>query len=458
MKPAESARPTVLVLDDEKNIRASIEIALEPEGYHVLSAHDAASAMRTLHERVVDLLLLDIRLGEVDGLAFFRKLQGEGIDVPVIFISGNATLTEAAHAVKLGGFDFLEKPFTAEKLAVSVRRCLEYAQLQRRLYGSEALARVPQIVGESAGIKKLVAEALRVAQTSASVLIMGESGTGKELVANSIHANSPRHAAPFIKVNCSAIPESLIESELFGHERGAFTGATGVRRGLFESAHRGTIFLDEIADLSLAAQAKILRVVQSGEIQRVGSDRRMQVDVRILAGTHKDLRQAVIEKRFREDLFYRLNVVPLRVPPLRERAEDIPLLVRHFNKQLCEKNNLREKEIDDEVLVELKRFTWPGNVRELINTIERMLIMSGTRIVSADLPEEIMEATATTTDSCGTSTLKAFRDNAERDFILDTLRKHAGNISQSALALNVRRTYLHRRMAQLGITKRDYFG
>jgi two-component system, NtrC family, nitrogen regulation response regulator NtrX len=451
-------QPTILVLDDEKNIRRSIEIALEQEGMHVLSAHDPAAALRMLSERVIDALILDIRLGEVDGLAFFRKLQAEGLSVPTVFISGHATLSEAAQAVRIGGFDFLEKPFSAEKILVTVQRCLEHASLRNRLARIDMQDASCLIVGDSPAIRQIIAEALRVAATHASVLIAGESGTGKELVANTIHAHSARKGGPFVKVNCSAIPENLIESELFGYERGAFTGATSGRRGLFESAHRGTLFLDEIADLSLSAQAKILRVVQSGEVQKLGSERTTLVDVRIVAGTHKDLRQAVVEGRFREDLFFRLSVVPLRVPPLRERAEDIPLLVSFFIKQLCEKNNLRQKEIDDDVFDELKRFAWPGNVRELGNVVERMLIMSGERITIADLPEEIFEPAGATLQARNASTLKEFRDKAERDFILEIIRKHAGNISQSALELGVRRTYLHRRLAQLGITKKDYFG
>jgi len=456
MTAVDAMKPTVLVLDDEKNIRGSIEIALEPEGYHVLSAHDAASAMRTLHERVVDLLLLDIKLGEIDGLTFFKKLQIQGMDVPVIFISGNATLTEAAQAVKLGGFDFIEKPFTAEKLAVSVRRCLEYTQLQRRLQGSEALSRVPEIVGDSPGIQKLVGDALRVAGTNASVLISGESGTGKELVANSIHAHSPRHDGPFVKVNCSAIPENLIESELFGHERGAFTGATGAKRGLFEVANRGTIFLDEVADLALPAQAKILRALQSGEIQKVGSERGVKVDVRVLSGTHKDLKKAIANGSFREDLYYRLNVVPLRIPSLRERADDIPLLVSVILQRLCAKNNLKEKHIDEDVLWEMRRYSWPGNVRELENVLERMLIMSGERITVMSLPDELFttEAEPSNTDS----SLREYRDKTEREYIIATLRKYHGNVTQAAVELGVRRPYLHKRMGVLGISKRDIYG
>ena len=447
---------TVLVLDDEKNIRRSIEIALAPEGMHVITAHDPAAALRVLHERIVDLLILDIRLGEIDGLTFFRKMQADGFNAPVIFISGNATLTEAAQAVKIGAFDFLEKPFSAERLVVAVRRCLEFTRMKERLQLIEARHPSMEIVGDSPAIRKVIADALKVASTHANVLITGESGTGKELVANTIHANSERREGPFVKVNCSAIPETLLETALFGHETGAFTGASGNRRGLFETAHRGVIFLDEVADLSLAAQAKILRVVQNGELQKVGSEKTIQVDVRVLSGTHKDLRRCVAEGRFREDLFYRLNVVPIRVPSLRERPEDIPLLARVFARRLCEKNNIREKPIDEDVLTELKRYDWPGNVRELQNVMERVIIMSGASVSTLDLPEEIVSGDETSAGRDTGSALRTFRDAAERDFILATLKRHNGNISQAAIELGVGRTYLHRRLHVLKLSKKDW--
>jgi two-component system nitrogen regulation response regulator NtrX len=313
------------------------------------------------------------------------------------------------------------------------------------------------IVGESQAIKQVVSEALKVAKTQANVMITGESGTGKELIANTIHAQSDRREGPIIKVNCSAIPEQLLESELFGYEKGAFTGAVTGRKGFFEMAHRGTIFLDEVADLSLPAQAKILRVLQNGEIQKVGSEKVVKVDVRVISGTHKDLKQAVGDGHFREDLYYRLNVVPIRVPSLRDRADDIPLLVRFFAQQLCAKNNLKEKLIDDEVLLEMQRYPWPGNVRELQNALERMLIMSGDTVVASDLPEEILVVPDDLAEQSGRSALKDFRDNAERDFIVNAIRKSNGNITQAAIELGVRRTYLHKRLAVLKITKKDFF-
>jgi len=449
-------RATVLVLDDEKNIREAVGIALGQEGLHVIGAHDAASALRTLHERIIDLLIIDIQLGDIDGLSFFRRVRADGFGTPAIFISGHATLTEAARAVQIGGFDFLEKPFSAEKIAVTARRCLEMSAIKERLRLIEGRSGPRDLIGDSQPIQQLISEALKVAPTQANVQICGESGTGKELVASTIHANSGRRDAPFVKVNCSAIPDTLLESELFGYEKGAFTGAHTSKRGLFEVAHRGTLFLDEVADLSGAAQAKLLRVLQNGEIQKVGSERSTQVDVRILSGTHKDLKQAILDGRFREDLYYRLNVVPIRVPALRERAGDIPLLITHFAQRICEKHNLKPKLIDHDVVRELQRHAWPGNVRQLQNVLEHMLIMSGEQVSIHDLPEEMLAQNDAGVSS-RPSALKAFRDSAERDYVIASLKRNRGNVSQSAIELGVGRTYLHRRMAVLKITRRDFF-
>jgi two-component system nitrogen regulation response regulator NtrX len=448
-------RPVVLVLDDEKNIRRSIEVVLEQEGLRVIGAHDAGSALRALHEQIVDVLIVDIQLGDIDGLTFFKKVKADGCAVPTIFISGHATLTEAAEAVKIGGFDFLEKPFSAEKIAVTVMRCLELSAIKERLRLAEAQGGPKDIVGESHSVKKVLAAALKVADTQASVLISGESGTGKELIANAIHAHSARRSGPMVKVNCSAIPDTLLESELFGHEKGAFTGAATAKRGLFEVAHRGTLFLDEVADLSLAAQARVLRALQSGEIQKIGAERIIKVDVRVLSATHKDLREAISHGRFREDLYYRLNVVPIKLPSLRERPEDIPPLVTFFAKRVCLRHNIRPKHIDDDVMLELQQYRWPGNVRELQNVVERMLIMSGERVSLGDLPLEVQSDDDATLR--GPSTLKAFRDNAERDFIIEVMRKHHGNVSQAAIELGVGRSYLHRRLGILQIAKKDFF-
>jgi two-component system nitrogen regulation response regulator NtrX len=449
--------PTILVLDDEKNIRRAIELALGPEGMRVLAAHDPASALRFLQERIIDLFILDIKLGEIDGIEVFKIAQSAGFEVPTLFISGNATLTQAVEAVKIGALEFLEKPFSAERLVVAVKRCLEFSALRERLRLSEARHGPETLIGDSPVIKKVIAAALKVARTGANVLISGESGTGKELVANAIHAHSDRQTMPFVKVNCSAIPENLIESELFGYLKGAFTGAGASKRGLFEVANRGTIFLDEVADLSMSAQAKILRVVQSGEMQKIGAEETITVDVRVLSGSHKDLKAQVAAGLFREDLYYRLNVVPIRVPSLRERPDDIPLLARFFARRVCEKNNIKERAIDDDVLSELRRYPWPGNVRELQNVMERIVTMSGERITLLDIPEEIVAVEDLPENRHAGSPLREFRDKAERDFILATLKRNLGNISQSALELGVGRSYLHRRLAVLGTAKKDWF-
>lgn len=453
----DSAQPVVLVLDDEKNICKAIALALGQEGMHVITALDVASALRTLHERIVDAVIVDIRLGEIDGLSFFKRMQADGFTAPAIFISGHATLTEAAQAVKIGGYDFLEKPFSSDKLITTVRRCLDMSALRTQLALAASQGSSGEIAGQSAAIRKVTVDIARVAKSHANVLITGESGVGKELVANSIHARSDRAGQAFVKVNCSAIPDSLIESELFGHERGAFTGATAHKKGLFEVAHRGVIFLDEIADLSLAAQAKILRVLQNGEVQKVGSEAVTKVDVRVLSGTHKDLKKAAAEGRFREDLFYRLNVVPIRVPALRERIEDLPELIAVLARQLSKKNNIKEKPIDEEVVAELQRYAWPGNVRELQNVLERMMVMSGEQITVLDVPEEILSAADAGEERHDSSALKDFRDRSERDFIIATLKRNKGNISQSASDLGIRRTYLHKRLSVLRIGKKEYF-
>lgn len=446
------ARSTVLVVDDEKNIRESIKIVLAADGVDVLSAHDAVSAWRALQETIVDALIVDIRLGAVDGLSFFKSLQADGLSIPTIFISGQATLTEAAQAVRIGAFDFIEKPFTSEKLAIVVKRCLEHATLTKRVRMMESQLATTEIIGDSPSIRQVLADAMKVAPTNANVLIQGESGTGKELLANMIHTHSRRREQPVIKVNCSAVPENLVESELFGYEKGSFSGAALSKKGFFEMAHRGTLFLDEVADLSLAAQAKILRALQNGEIQKIGSGKALKTDVRVICATHKDLRHCVSAGQFREDLYYRLNVVPITLPALRERPDDIPVIVSVLVRRLCERNNLRDKVIDDEVLSRLKEYSWPGNVRELQNVLERMLILSEERITIDDIPRDLVRDPGEAEIEERLS-LSLFRKNAEREFILSAMKRHNGNITRAAAELGVRRTYLHRRIKALNIGK-----
>ncbi len=449
---------TILIVDDEKNIRQSIAMVLDQENYHVIQAHDWMSAIRFVQEKVIDLLILDIKLGEVDGLTLFKKIQQMGYEIPTLFISGHASLSEAAQAVKIGGYDFIEKPFNSDKLIIVVQRCLAHFKMNTKI---QILMKnknwKDEIIGESPLIKQLLIKAEKVAQGSASVFVSGETGTGKELLSQFIHDKSMRVEEPFVKVNCSAIPENLIESELFGFEKGSFTGAMASKKGLFEIAHRGTLFLDEVADLSLNAQAKVLRFLQTGEIQKIGSEKSIKVDVRIISGTHKDLKKIIKDGLFREDLYYRLNVVPLQLPSLRERKEDIPLLIEFFNLKLSKKNNVKVKDIDIEVVEELKNYSWPGNIREIQNVVERMIVLSGNQITIADLPEDIqsleMECLNTIESSMQPLRLRDFRDNAEKEFIINTLKKFNGNISKAAHELGVVRTYLHKRMKVLGIEK-----
>ena len=441
-----AAKPCVLIVDDEKNIRAAVQLALAPEGVHVIAAHDAAAALRAVREHVIDLVLLDIRLGDIDGLTLYRRIQADA-DIPTIFISGQATLTQAAQAVRIGGLDFIEKPFSAEKLVTVVRRCLEHASLQERLRRIEARAAgMQQIVGDSPAIRRVLDDVLRVAQTRATVLISGESGTGKELVASAIHDHSDRAAAPFVKVNCSAIPDTLVESELFGHERGAFTGATAVKRGLFEAAHRGTIFLDEIADLSAAAQAKILRVLQTGELQKVGSDTALRVDVRVLSGTHKDLRQLIAAGRFREDLFYRLNVLPIRLPALRDRAADLEALAESLLENIALRTGMPQRELTPSALAALSAHDWPGTVRELRNALEQAAMLTDNVRLTADDFKSILN---TKSLSQRLRPLPQLVAELERSSIQSALAATGGNKVSAAKLLGISRATLYEKLKEV---------
>jgi DNA-binding NtrC family response regulator len=480
--PGTPAPRTVLVVDDEKNIRRTLQLVLEGEGFRVYGAETAGEALRILAspESPVDLAILDVKLPDMSGLDALAKIRGDEAtrDLPIIVISGHATVHDAVQAIKLGASDFFEKPLARERVVVSVRNVL-YAALAHR-----ELARVTEqqlqryeMIGQSAPIARLFRDIEKVAPTKASVLITGESGTGKELIARAIHRLSPRTDGPFVKVNCAAIPRELIESELFGHERGAFTGAQQKRRGLFEQAHGGTLFLDEIGDMDLVAQAKVLRAVQSGEISRVGSEHVIHVDVRVLAATNKDLARAVERATFREDLYFRLAVFPIRSPALRERLEDIPFLAKAFMEQFARENGVRPKPIDDDVLHALASRKWPGNVRELKNVVERSAILSGERVTIADLPEDPHaspfeeEHEAPSADASGPTdvaeeepsdasrsganpahaevkhlTLREYREKSERQYIVDTLKMTGWNISRTAILLGVERTNLHKKI------------
>jgi DNA-binding NtrC family response regulator len=479
------AQRTVLVVDDEKNIRRTLQLVLEGEGYRVLGAENASQALGILAspETPVDLAILDVKLPDMSGLDALAKIRGDEAtrDLPIIVISGHATVHDAVMAIKLGASDFFEKPLARERVLVSVRNVLDAAKAQRELarVTEQQLQRF-EMIGQSAPMQRIFHEIDKVAPTKASVLITGESGTGKELIARAIHRLSPRQNEPFVKVNCAAIPRELIESELFGHERGAFTGAQAKRRGLFEQAHGGTLFLDEIGDMDLVAQAKVLRAVQSGEISRVGSEHVIHVDVRVLAATNKDLAKTVEAGGFREDLYFRLAVFPIRSPSLRERVEDIPRLATAFMDQFAQENGIRPKPIEDDVILALASRKWPGNVRELKNVVERSAILSGDRVTIADLPEdphaspfeeEVDASSSTAEPSPGQEaadaleaegpgerlvtpppggrehmTLREFREKTERQYIVDTLKMSGWNISRTAILLGVERTNLHKKI------------
>ncbi len=482
--PAGSGVPsakTVLVVDDEKNIRRALQLVLEGEGYGVLQAETATQGLETLSnpDPPVDLVILDVKLPDMSGLEALERLRRDDAtkDIPIIVISGHASVNEAVQAIKLGASDFFEKPLARERVLVSVRNVLDAAQA-RRVLDQVALSEAHrhEMIGRSGAVKKLFVEIEKVAPTKASVLITGESGTGKELISRAIHRLSPRKSNPFIKVNCAAIPRELIESELFGHERGAFTGAQARKRGFFEQAHGGTLFLDEIGDMDLVAQAKVLRALQSGEISRVGSEHVMHVDVRVLAATNKDLAKEVERGGFREDLFFRLNVFPIRSPALRERVEDIGVLAQFFMEQFSNENGTKPKPIEAAVLERLTARKWPGNIRELKNVVERMAILSGDRVTVADLPEDPHESPfedeasdvggdveaddgpdpasrAPIPEPGSYPTLREHREQSERKYLVDMLKLTGWNISRTAVILGVERTNLHKKIRGYGIKR-----
>jgi two-component system nitrogen regulation response regulator NtrX len=451
---------TVLIVDDEKNIRRTLGLVLESEGYTVHAVSTAEEGLAQLDGGGIDLVILDIKLPGLSGAEALRRIRSGAADtrdVPVIMISGHASLAEAVDAVKHGATDFFEKPLDRDAILIRVANCLKQQRLAREVSAFRAAVdERHELLGESEVMRELLRQIEKVAPTRSRVLITGESGTGKELVARALHQLSPRAAAPFVKVNCAAIPSELIESELFGYERGAFTGAHGRKAGQFELADTGTLFLDEIGDMSLSAQAKVLRALQSGEISRVGGQQTVSVDVRVVAATNRDLEAQVKAGAFREDLFFRLNVVPLRAPPLRDRPGDVPLLLLTFVERFCKENGLRVKAVDDEVLRRLSTYPWPGNVRELKNVAERLVIMGGERIGMEDLPEIVSgsaPAPAAITFEGARPSLRDFRDATERRFVLETLEENDWNISRTAQVLGIERTNLHKKIKALGLSR-----
>ena len=475
---------TILIVDDEKNIRRTVRMVLEGEGFGVEEANSGEEALARLPDVGADVMLLDVQLPGISGLETLERMRGGGAAKPsvetppptVVMISGHATLADAVRAVKSGAYDLLEKPLDRERLLVTIRNALERRAMAREVAGLRAIADERfEMVGRSAPMQALCAQIAKVAVTRARVLVTGESGTGKELIARAIHRESQLRERQFVKVNCAAIPPELIESELFGHERGAFTGATGRKRGLFEIADGGTIFLDEIGDMTLSAQAKVLRVLQQGEFTRVGGEQTLKVDVRVIAATNRDLQAAVAAGQFREDLYFRLAVVPLRAPPLRDRADDIPALCASFIDAICRENGMRPKAVSQAVQDILSAYSWPGNVRELRNMIERLVILSGDSIEVDDLPEEIMAEVERIRRDRGASAgvalsalprieipaearalpLREFRDHVEREYIRAKLDENTWNISRTAGLLGIERTNLHKKMRALGLSRED---
>jgi two-component system nitrogen regulation response regulator NtrX len=442
----------VLVVDDEAAIRRSLAGILADEGYDAALAEDGERALAAVRERPPDLVLLDIAMPGRDGIEILEELRRAHPALPVVMMSGHGTIETAVRATQLGAFDFVEKPLSLDKLLLTVRHALEKSSLERENRELRAKSlRAHEILGASAPIQKLKEQIALAAPTNGWVLISGENGTGKEMVAKQLHVQSKRASGPFVEVNCAAIPEELIESELFGHEKGAFTGAIVQKRGKFELAHGGTIFLDEIADMSLRTQAKILRILQEHKFERVGGSETIDVDVRVIAATNKSLEREIQEGKFREDLYYRLNVIPFHVPALRERREDIPLLAQAFVKEFCADSAVPQKTLAPRTLALLGGYAWPGNVRELRNLVERLVLMTPEpRIRPEDLPEELRGGSAHAPAASG-STLEDARREFERRFLLARLHEHGGNISRTAEAIGLARESLSRKLRALKI-------
>ena len=446
---------TIMIVDDEPSIRTSLEGVLEDEGYEVIAAKDGHQALKIMEDALPDLVLLDIWMPGIDGIETLKRMRSLSPGLQVIMISGHGTIETAVTATKLGAFDFIEKPLSLDKTLLTVRNALNFRQLKDdNLILRQKARSTHKLSGESASIRQLQETIERVAPTQATVLIAGENGTGKELVARAIHHLSPRNSRPLVEVNCAAIPEELIESELFGHEKGAFTGANERRRGRFDLANNGTLFLDEIGDMSLNTQAKILRILQEQRFERVGGTKTIEVDVRIIAATNKDLKKEIAEGWFREDLYYRLNVIPVHVPPLRKRSEDIPLLVEEFVEEFAAESGVSRKRVSDEVIAMLQRQPWPGNVRELKNFIERLVILLPEEVIELHhLPESFHEPSPSASGSSALNqpSFKQAKVEFEKEYLRRKLEEHNWNISQTATSIGLERSHLHRKLKTYGV-------
>ena len=452
------ARPTILVVDDEPNILTTVRRSLELEGFAVEVAGSAALGLIKLGEHEIELVLLDVMMPGEGGLDLLPKIRAAHPDVIVVMMSGNATVETAVQATKLGALDFIEKPLSGDKLLLTVQNALAFGRLSRENARLRARAAAEHsMVGRSGVMKTITDKIAKTAPTSGRVLITGENGTGKELVARAIHDQSKRSKAAFVKLNCAAIPSELIESELFGHEKGAFTGATKDRRGKFEQADGGTLFLDEVGDMTPSAQAKVLRVLQEGELERVGGAETIKVDVRVIAATNKDLQAECQAGRFREDLYYRLAVVPVHMPPLRARKDDVPALIEHFLQMTCARDERRVKRLAPAAVTLLMQHDWPGNVRELKNVVERMVILTG----DADLigESDVRDALPSVKPVKGAyqagTPFKDLVAAAEREIILAALEAHDHHVSNTAKDLVLERSHLYKKMRALGIDHRS---
>ncbi len=458
-------RASILVVDDEKNIRRALRMVLEGEGHRVAEADSAKSALQAVELDEPDVVFLDVKLGSDNGVEVLKRMLIYGRPLPVIMISGHASIDDAVQATRLGAYDFLEKPLDRNRVVLTTRNAFDYRLMRLRVFSlRSAVDSRFELLGKSTSMTELKRQIAKVAPTKTRVLVTGESGTGKELIARAIHRNSEVSDQTFVKVNCAAIPPELIESELFGHERGAFTGAVALKRGLFEVADKGTIFLDEIGDMALPAQAKVLRVLQTGEFSRVGGEVTLTTGCRVIAATNKDLKEAVANKEFREDLYFRLNVVPIHSPPLRERKDDIPLLTEAFVGEFCKENGFGRKMVAPTVIERLVAYDWPGNIRELRNVIERLVIMSDEILNEIDLPAHLggTPPTMAVLDENGAidfnlfkdRSLREFREELETRFILHRLDENGWNISKTSQFLGIERTNLHKKMRSLGIKRK----
>jgi len=447
----------LLLVDDDPNTLASLSRAFRMAGHEVTVCDNASRAAELLRSETFDLVFSDVVMPGKTGIELLEELNAAGLKTPIIMISGQGNIEIAVRATKLGALDFLEKPLSTDKLLLTIDNALKLTRLENENQELRSRLGKHELIGGGAAMKKLLAEIVRVAASETRVCILGETGTGKELVARAIHEKSPRRENAFVTLNCAAVPAELIESALFGHEKGSFTGAAAKHLGKFEQADGGTLFLDEIGDMPLAMQAKLLRVLEEGEVERVGGDKPIRVNVRVLVATHRHLENLVKENQFRQDLFHRIYVFPLHIPALRERQEDLPALVRHFARQVAAQNGWKEKPFEDEALEELRRYGWPGNVRELCNVVERLILLSGGEVTGDDvrlvLPntKQMPDASGDASHANAGGTLAERAEMFERDTLLAEIKRHNFHMTNVARALGLERSHLYKKCQQLGI-------